>query len=149
MRQRAQNYDGAAAHGCDRERLSRPLTAYTLCMESLALMVFVLLAIIILSGPIAIGLTSKRVKGLCAKRVVLSIFRRTFVTLTASIGLLLSINLIFINLPLWTKLLGLLVITCNLYGFKREYFQDQKLRSLFSNPRGSDGRDGHGPAGQH
>ena len=124
-------------------------------MESLALVVATLLALVIFSGPIAIALTSNLIWDFTERKQSLWIFRRVLVTVAAVVGLFLSLTFALQPIPAVVKLLALFGLLSNGYAISREYFRSKDLgkvlRSTLGITRGSgrsSGKDSHGPAGQ-
>ena len=89
-------------------------------MESLAYLVVLLFSILMLSGPINIGLTSRRVQDFCAKRRGLTALRRVIFLAIAVIGIFIAINFMYETTPLGPKLFALIAIGGNIYALSRE-----------------------------
>ena len=85
-------------------------------MESLALLVGIILLTMILSGPIAIGLTFIRISN-----PVVKIIRRIFVLLLSGLGIALGAMLIIENVALGAKVFALISILACAYALKREF----------------------------
>lgn len=85
-------------------------------MESLALLVGIILLTMILSGPIAIGLTFIRISN-----PVVKIIRRIFVLLFSGLGIALGAMLIIENVALGAKVFALIAIIACVYALKREF----------------------------
>jgi hypothetical protein len=85
-------------------------------MESLALFVGILLLILILSGPIAIGLTFVN-----ANRRSTKTLNRIFVCLLSAIGIGLGVILLFQGVAIGAKLMALSAIATSAYALKREF----------------------------
>ena len=124
-------------------------------MESLAVLVATLLALVLLSGPFAIALTSTLMWNFTSEKGLLWILRRILVSLIAAIGLFISLTFLLQPIPAVVKVLALFGFFSNGYAFSREYFRSKDfgkiVRRIFGLTRGSgrsSGRDSHGPAGQ-
>lgn len=73
-----------------------------------------------LSGPINIGLTSRRVQEFCTKRRGLTALRRVIFLGVAVIGIFIAISFMYETTPLGPKLFALIAIGGNTYALKRE-----------------------------
>ena len=89
-------------------------------MYSLAILVMVLFSLLMLSGPINIGLTSRRVQNFAAARKGLTALRRIIILTVAVIGIFIAISLMYETTPLGPKLFALIAIGGNIYALKRE-----------------------------
>ena len=89
-------------------------------MESLALLVVTLFSILMLSGPINIGLTSRRVQIFATKYRGLTAIRRIFAFGVGVIGCVIAISFMYETTPLGPKLFALIAIGGNFYALKRE-----------------------------
>ena len=85
-------------------------------MESLALVVGIILLTMILSGPIAIGLTFIR-----SANSTLNIIRRIIIALLCALGMGLGIGLILEGVAIGAKLFALFAIAASAYALKREF----------------------------
>lgn len=85
-------------------------------MESLALLVGIILLTMILSGPIAIGLTFIRITNPVVRTI-----RRIFVLLFSAIGIALGAMLIIEKVALGAKVFALVAILACAYALKREF----------------------------
>ena len=85
-------------------------------MESLALFVGVLLLILILSGPLAIGLTYVKT----TKRSM-NTLRRVFICQFSAIGIGLGVILLLQGIAIGAKLMALFAIAASAYALKREF----------------------------
>jgi hypothetical protein len=85
-------------------------------MESLALVVGIILLTMILSGPIAIGLTFIR-----SANPILNIIRRVIIALLCALGMGLGIGLILEGVAIGAKLFALFAIAASAYALKREF----------------------------
>ena len=85
-------------------------------MYSLAVLVTIILAAMLFSGPIAIGLTFIRITN-----PVLKIVRRVIVCLFGVIGIGLGVVLIFEGVAIGAKALAIAAIAAGAYAIKREF----------------------------
>jgi hypothetical protein len=85
-------------------------------MESLALLVTIIFIVLILSGPLAIGLTFVKT----TKRSM-NTLRRIFICQFSAIGIGLGVMLLLQSIPVGTKLLALSAIAVSAYALKREF----------------------------
>ena len=85
-------------------------------MESLALFVGVLLLILILSGPLAIGLTYVKT----TKRSM-NTLRRVFICQFSAIGIGFGVILLLQGIAIGAKLMALFAIAASAYALKREF----------------------------
>jgi hypothetical protein len=85
-------------------------------MESLALFVGILLLILVLSGPIAIGLTFVKT----SKRSTNNL-RRMFICQFSAIGIGLGVILLLQGVAIGAKLMALSAIATSAYALKREF----------------------------
>ena len=85
-------------------------------MESLALFVGILLLVLILSGPIAIGLTFIKT----TKRSTNSL-RRLFICQVSAIGIGLGVMLLLQGIAIGAKLIAISAIAASAYALKREF----------------------------
>ena len=85
-------------------------------MESLALVVGIILLTMILTGPIAIGLTFLRVSN-----PILNMVRRIVLCLFSALGIGLGLMLIFEGVAIGAKLFALFAIGTSAYALKREF----------------------------
>jgi hypothetical protein len=89
-------------------------------MESLATLILVMFTILMLSGPINIGLTNRRIQELCTKRRGLTAIRRLVMLGVGVIGIFIAINFMYETTPLGPKLFSLIAIGGNIYALNRE-----------------------------
>ena len=85
-------------------------------MESLALFVGILLLVLILSGPIAIGLTFIKT----SKRST-NTLRRLFICQFSAIGIGLGVMLLLQGIAIGAKLIAISAIAASAYALKREF----------------------------
>lgn len=89
-------------------------------MESLALVVVIVMSVLLLSGPITIGLTSERAQLYTADRLALKILRRVIALTFGIVGIFIAIQFLFEGLPAMTKFFALIALIGNIYAFRRE-----------------------------
>ena len=89
-------------------------------MESLATLILVMFTILMLSGPINIGLTNRRIQELCTKRRGFTAIRRLVMLGVGVVGIFIAINFMYETTPLGPKLFSLIAIGGNIYALKRE-----------------------------
>ena len=87
-------------------------------MESLAFVVGVILLTMVLSGPIAIGLTLIR-----SANSTLNIIRRIIIALLCALGMGLGIGLILEGVAIGAKLFALFAILASAYALKRVFLR--------------------------
>ena len=73
-----------------------------------------------LSGPINIGLTSRKIQEAASRRRGLTALRRVFILGIGTIGVFIAINFMYETTPLGPKLFALIAIGGNIYALKRE-----------------------------
>jgi hypothetical protein len=106
-------------------------------MYSLALLVLILMSILLFSGPIALILTTQKIKKLSDSRSYLLI-RRSFLGALSLFGILVSLFTIIGAAPLSIKFIGALSLTAHYFSIDREY--DRVISSKFR--RGKNGQAG-------
>ncbi len=89
-------------------------------MESLATLIMVMFSILMLSGPINIGLSNRRIQEACTKRRGLTAFRRLLMLAVGVLGIFIAINFMYETTPLGPKLISLIAIAGNIYALNRE-----------------------------
>jgi hypothetical protein len=115
-------------------------------MESLVILVAIILAISLFSGPIALFLTWLPVLNSRATSNTARLIRRIFVTFLAVIGSFVSFNLFVAGSTLATSLMAIFGSITAFFAVKREYFPEGLgFRNIFRG--GTDRRNG--PSGQH
>jgi hypothetical protein len=77
-------------------------------------------SILMLSGPINIGLTNRRVQEFAASRKGLTAVRRLLFLAIAVVGIFIAITFMYETTPLAPKLFALLAFAGNFYALKRE-----------------------------
>jgi hypothetical protein len=113
-------------------------------MESLALIVAALVALVLFTGPIALLLTSKLFWEFTFTYKVIWWIRRLMVAALALIGMPVQMVFIFNQIPNGVKALALAGFALNTIALKREFVRNIPWRSLFKMQSG----DANGPAGQ-
>lgn len=131
-------------------------------MESLAVVVAALLLLALVSGPVAILLSMRRIQSWFDSKssigfTILGLFRTAIHLIFVTLGAVVGVQFLLISgLPLIPRLVGLFsIVTCYI-GLRREYFPEfffmgdlfAKFGVSRKNGRSS-GDDGHGPEGQH
>jgi hypothetical protein len=94
-------------------------------MESLALLVALLLALVIFTGPISMLLTSKFLWNYSIQSKPFWIFRRILVSTISPIGMVMALFFMFTPIPLGTKSIAVFGLAINVIAIKREYFRDR------------------------
>lgn len=89
-------------------------------MEDLAFVVMIVMSVLLLSGPITIGLTSERAQLYTANRLALKILRRVIALTFGIVGIFIAIQFLFEGLPAMTKFFALIALIGNIYAFRRE-----------------------------
>jgi uncharacterized membrane protein len=89
-------------------------------MEDLAFVVMIVMSLLLLSGPITIGLTSERAQLYTEDRRILKILRRVVALTFGIIGIFIAIQFLFEGLPAMTKFFALIALIGNIYAFRRE-----------------------------
>lgn len=89
-------------------------------MESLATVIIVIFIILMLSGPINIGLTSRRVQEFTDRYRGATAVRRVLALGIGIVGIFIAINFMYETTPLGPKLLSLIAIGGNIYAVRRE-----------------------------
>jgi hypothetical protein len=89
-------------------------------MESLATLILIMFSILLLSGPINIGLTSRRIQELASRRRGMTALRRVFILGIGVMGIFIAINFLYVTTPLGPKLFSLIAIGGNVYALTRE-----------------------------
>lgn len=90
-------------------------------MESLALLVALILAVVILSGPLGILLTINPIWNATLKIPALWYARRVLITLFAAIGMIFGFQVLSGGVPLIAALMVISGIALNLVAIKFEY----------------------------
>ena len=87
-------------------------------MESLALLVTIIFIVLILSGPLAIGLTFIKT----TKRST-NTLRRVFICQFSAIGIGLGVMLLLQGIAIGAKLMALFAIAASAFALKREFIR--------------------------
>ena len=90
-------------------------------MESLALLVVIILAVVMFSGPLGILLTINPIWSATLKISVLWYARRVLVTLIAAVGIFVGFRILIGGMPLMTSLVVMSGMALNLFVIKLEY----------------------------
>ena len=114
-------------------------------MESLAILVALILAIALFSGPTALFLTWLPVLNRESTSKIAALIRRILVTFLVVIGSLMSFNLYIANVGFAGSLMAIIGSVTAFFAVKREYFPNGFGFKKFGG--GSDRRNG--PSGQH
>ena len=114
-------------------------------MESLALVVAFLVALVLFTGPIGLLLTSKLFWDFTFTYKVIWWIRRMMVAALALIGMPVQMVFVFNQIPTGVKALSLLGFALNTVALKREFVRNVPWRLLFKIRNG----DANGPSGQH
>jgi hypothetical protein len=113
-------------------------------MESLALVVAALMALVLFTGPISLLFTSKLFWNFTMQNRSVWILRRALVVTVAPIGMSVQIMFIFNQIPPGPKAAALIGFIFNTVALKREFLRNRLWRTLFKMQSG----DANGPAGQ-
>jgi energy-converting hydrogenase Eha subunit A len=113
-------------------------------MESLALLVVIILAVSVFSGPIALFLTWLPILNSENTSNPARLFRRIFVTFLTVIGSLMSFNLFIASAGFAANLMAVVGSLTAFFAVKREYFPNG-----FGNKFGGGADRRNGPDGQH
>ena len=92
-------------------------------MESLATTVAIIMATIILSGPVSLLLTWRKVQLATKSNSLLNALRKAVGTFLAIIGILFAANIIFSGVPITVSLLALACVNMNILAIRNEYFR--------------------------
>jgi hypothetical protein len=114
-------------------------------MESLALLVAIILAVSLFSGPIALFLTWLPILNRESTSRIARLIRRIFVTFLSIIGSLMSFNLFIASVGLAATFMAFVGSLTAFFAVKREYFPNGFGIKKFGG--GTDRRNG--PGGQH
>jgi hypothetical protein len=90
-------------------------------MESLALLVALILAVVMFSGPLGILLTINPIWNATLKIPALWYTRRVLITLFAAIGIIFGFQVLFSGIPLMASLMVISGMALNLVAIKLEY----------------------------
>ena len=90
-------------------------------MESLALLVVIILAVVMFSGPLGILLTINPIWSATLKISALWYARRVLVTLIVAVGIFVGFRILIGGMPLMTSLVVMSGMALNLVAIKLEY----------------------------
>ena len=113
-------------------------------MESLALVVVALMALVLFTGPISLLLTSRLFWDFTRRNKAVWILRRLLVATISPIGMSVELMFIFNQIPIGPKVFALGGFVINTIALKREFLRNRPWKSLFKIETG----DPNGPAGQ-
>jgi len=113
-------------------------------MESLALVVAALMALVLFTGPISLLLTSKLFWEFTKQNRIIWILRRIVIVIVSPIGMSVQIIFILNQIPAGPKAAALIGFIFNTVALKREFLRNRPWRTLFKMQNG----DANGPAGQ-
>ena len=81
------------------------------------------MATIILSGPVSLLLTWRKVQLATKSNSLLNALRKAVGTFLAIIGILFAANIIFSGVPITVSLLALACVNMNILAIRNEYFR--------------------------
>jgi hypothetical protein len=113
-------------------------------MESLALLVAMLMALVLFTGPISMVLTSKLFWNYSRRSKPLWVFRRIIVVTISPLGMTVALFFIFTPIPIAPKIMAALGFAANVFALKREFLRTKSWALGFKPGM----RDPNGPAGQ-
>ena len=113
-------------------------------MESLALLVAMLMALVLFTGPISMVLTSKLFWNYSRRSKPLWVFRRIFVATISPLGMTVALFFIFTPIPIAPKIMAALGFAANVFALKREFLRTKSWALGFKPGM----RDPNCPAGQ-
>ncbi|CAB4811568.1 MAG: hypothetical protein F2855_02675 [Actinobacteria bacterium] len=113
-------------------------------MESLALVVVALMALVLFTGPISLLLTSKLFWDFTRRNKPVWVLRRFIVATVSPLGMSVQIMFIFNQIPPGPKAFALGGFVINVIALKREFFRKRPWKTLFK----IESSDPNGPAGQ-
>jgi len=115
-------------------------------MESLAIIVAALFIFAVISGPIAMLVSKIKTHSFIALFI-----KRIFHGMFIAMGVLVGAQWLFIpGLPIAPRLIGITSLCTTYIATRNEYFPHFKILSRLGIKTGrSNGKDGHGPEGQH
>jgi len=115
-------------------------------MESLAIIVAILFFLAIFCGPTAILIAKIKTHSLVTL-IIKRIFHGMFITLGTLVG---AQWLLIPGLPIAPRLFGITYLCTCYIAIRNEYFPAFKILNRIGIKTGrSNGKDGHGPEGQH
>jgi hypothetical protein len=89
-------------------------------MEDLAFLVMALISLLLISGPIAIALTSEPLQQFTRDKTMLRIARRIVASTFGLVGVVIAIQFLYQTLPLLPKLFAITALVGNIYALRRE-----------------------------
>ena len=89
-------------------------------MEDLAFLVMALISLLLISGPIAIALTSEPLQQFTSDKTLLRIARRIVASTFGLVGVVIAIQFLYQTLPLLPKLFAITALVGNIYALRRE-----------------------------
>jgi hypothetical protein len=113
-------------------------------MESLALVVVALMALVLFTGPISLLLTSKLFWDFTRRNRPVWVLRRFIVATVSPLGMSVQIMFIFNQIPPGPKAFALGGFALNTVALKREFLRNKPWALIFKPGM----RDPNGPAGQ-
>jgi hypothetical protein len=113
-------------------------------MESLALLIMALVAIVLFTGPVSLLLTSQLFWNFTLKNSAVWMIRRVFLAVISFVGMSVQIIFVLNQLPLATKLFAILGLGLNIIALKKEFLRKRAWSSIFKMNPG----DQNGPPGQ-
>jgi hypothetical protein len=90
-------------------------------MESLALLVLIIFAVIMLSGPLGILLTINPIWNAALKVPAVWYARRVIISVLAAVGMLFGFQVLFSGVPLMASLMIIIGMFLNAVAIKLEY----------------------------
>jgi Na+/alanine symporter len=113
-------------------------------MESLALLIAALMALVLFTGPISLLLTSNLFWNFTRQNKIVWLIRRFLVVVISPIGMSVQIMFIFNQMPPWPKAFAFAGFLLNIIALKREFLRNRSWKRIFKIESG----DPNGPAGQ-
>jgi len=114
-------------------------------MESLALVVAFLVALVLFTGPIGLLLTSKLLWEFTLTNKFIWWIRRLIVAAMALVGMPVQTVFVLNQIPIGVKALSIMGFVLNTVALKREFVRNVPWKMLFKIRNG----DSNGPSGQH
>jgi Na+/alanine symporter len=113
-------------------------------MESLALLIAALMALVLFTGPISLLLNSNLFWNFTKQNKIVWLIRRFMVVAISLIGMSVQIMFIFNQIPPWPKAFAFAGFLLNIIALKRELLRNRPWNRIFKIESG----DPNGPAGQ-
>lgn len=114
-------------------------------MESLALVVAFLVALVLFTGPIGLLLTSELFWDFTKRNNAIWWVRRLIVASMALIGMPVQMVFVYNQIPAGVKAVAIIGFGLNTVALKREFVRNVPWRLMFKIRNG----DANGPSGQH